>query len=397
MTPMRLAVIEPAPFGGLLHYGVQLADALAARGHDVDLVVARDNELSGRTGPARRLPILAPGTPPPAGLQPSRTQVLQRRARTALRLAVTWRRIIGCVRQGRYDAVILNGSLELAPVAAAALLLTAVKGRTRVAHVGHNVRLFNRWRRGDLFAGSPLTVALLRRVYPAFDLVFVHGERSRAEFAQVWRGARLAIIPHGDETLFADDPPPPSPEPRILFFGDWRKVKGLSVLMEAFDRLAARRPEVTLTIAGAPSPEEGESERVIRWAGERAGRVEVIPRYVPVADVREVFARARVAVMPYLVGYQSGVLHLAMTMGRAVVASDVGDLGSAVDDGRTGRLVPPGDPERLAAALEDIVCDPGLAEELGARGRERVLARSGWDHVAARAEEALAALGGPAR
>ena len=42
------------------------------------------------------------------------------------------------------------------------------------------------------------------------------------------------------------------------------------------------------------------------------------------------FARARVVATPYVVGYQSGVIHLAMTMGRAVVTSDVGDLPDAV-------------------------------------------------------------------
>jgi glycosyltransferase involved in cell wall biosynthesis len=105
--------------------------------------------------------------------------------------------------------------------------------------------------------------------------------------------------------------------------------------------------------------------------------------------VPAVCARARVVAVPYLVGFQSGIVHLAMTMGRAVVASDVGDIGSAVADGETGLLVPPGEPAALADALERIVSDPKLAERLGAEGRRRVLSGSSWESVAERLEGEL--------
>ena len=85
-------------------------------------------------------------------------------------------------------------------------------------------------------------------------------------------------------------------------------------------------------------------------------------------------------------------MHLAATMGRAVVTSDVGDLAGGVDDGVTGKVVPPGDPVRLAAALEEIVADPELAERMGAAARHTVLAGSSWDQVAERVEEELLAL-----
>ena len=43
---MKIAVVETDPFGGLLHYAFQLADALARRGNEVDLIAARGNELA---------------------------------------------------------------------------------------------------------------------------------------------------------------------------------------------------------------------------------------------------------------------------------------------------------------------------------------------------------------
>jgi glycosyltransferase involved in cell wall biosynthesis len=110
--------------------------------------------------------------------------------------------------------------------------------------------------------------------------------------------------------------------------------------------------------------------------------------------VPAVFARARVVATPYLAGSQSGVVHLAMTMARAVVASDIGELGEAVVQGETGLLVPPGDVEALAAALEQVLSDPALAESMGAGGRKRVLEEFGWERVAERVEAALQAVPG---
>ncbi len=386
---MRIAVIEPVPFGGLLHYAVQLADALAERGNEVDLIVARDNELSSRSGPARRRELLPAGAAAHSG-SPTPLQANVRRARTALRLAKTWGQIARAVRFGGYDAVVLNGSLDLVLTGLGARAVNAVKGKTVVSHVCHNPRPFNRWGGNELFVDSGLTVKALRLAYPSFDLLFVHGEKSLADYNETWPPTRMAVIPHGDEGIFADEPPPPAEEPRILFFGAWRKMKGLPILMEAFDALAERRPDVRLTIAGPPVPEEGEAAKVLAWAAARADRVEVRPDYVPLEDVPELFARSRVVVMPYLAGYQSGVVHLAMTMQRAVVASDVGDLPSAVADGDTGRVVPSGDVPALVDALDAVVGDPQLALRFGAEGRARVMNGSGWPTVAEQVEAALA-------
>lgn len=99
--------------------------------------------------------------------------------------------------------------------------------------------------------------------------------------------------------------------------------------------------------------------------------------------------RQAVETTPYLAGSQSGVIHLAMTMARAVVASDVGELGEAVVEGETGRLVPPGDEKALAAVLEEVVSNPALADRLGARRRKRVLDEFGWERAAEPDEAAL--------
>jgi glycosyltransferase involved in cell wall biosynthesis len=162
--------------------------------------------------------------------------------------------------------------------------------------------------------------------------------------------------------------------------------------MDAFDILSERVPQARLTIAGATVPEEGQAERVLRWAGPHGERVELRPGYVPVDEVEPLFAGARVVALPYLAAYQSGVAHLAMTMRRPVVASDVGDLAALVHDSGGGRLVPAGDPAALAGALEALVTDAPLADHLGACGHRHMLNGSSWPGVAERVEGALRAL-----
>jgi glycosyltransferase involved in cell wall biosynthesis len=387
---MRLAVVESAPHGGLLHYAAQLADALAARGHDVDLITAKRNELLGRTGGAHMRAVLVAAMPRPSE-PPSGLRYLARRSVIAVRLVQASARTIWELRRGSYDAALLVDDLDLSVPAAATLLLAVVPGGPSLIAVCHEPRPRNRWAGGDLYASSPLLHALLRRVYARMDLVLVHGERSRAEFARTWPPVPLAVIPHGDERIIAPRPPPPADEERVLFFGDWRRAKGLHELLAAFDELARRRPAARLTIAGTPSP-DGDPERVRQWAAGRSAQVEVIDRYVPLDSVPGIFARARVVAAPYLAGSQSGVVHLAMTMSRAVVASDIGELGQVVADGETGRVIPAGDVDALAAALEELVSDPVLAARFGAEGRRRVFAESGWERVAELVESALVGL-----
>ena len=61
----------------------------------------------------------------------------------------------------------------------------------------------------------------------------------------------------------------------------------------------------------------------------------------------------------------------AMACGVPVVASAVGGLPEVVENGNTGILVPPRDPEALAAALIRLLDSPQRARQMGSKGRER--------------------------
>jgi glycosyltransferase involved in cell wall biosynthesis len=68
-----------------------------------------------------------------------------------------------------------------------------------------------------------------------------------------------------------------------------------------------------------------------------------------------------------------------MAYGRPVVATAVGGLLDAVEDGVTGRLVPAGDPNALRAAIEELLADEQLRHRLGAAAREAARSRFSWE------------------
>lgn len=74
----------------------------------------------------------------------------------------------------------------------------------------------------------------------------------------------------------------------------------------------------------------------------------------------------------------------AMAAGLPVVATNVGGIPELVVDGETGSLVPPGDSDALAAALQRLADDPALAAAFGAAGRRRAAERFGIDGFRAR-------------
>jgi glycosyltransferase involved in cell wall biosynthesis len=100
--------------------------------------------------------------------------------------------------------------------------------------------------------------------------------------------------------------------------------------------------------------------------------------FVPPAELGYYYDRAAVVVCPSRREGYGVVAREAMAHGRPVVASAVGGLLDAVEDERTGLLVPPGDAAALRSAIERLLLDPMLRARLGAAARERAGERFSW-------------------
>src|SRR5690606_26060288 len=98
-----------------------------------------------------------------------------------------------------------------------------------------------------------------------------------------------------------------------------------------------------------------------------------------------IFRRADLVALPYREVDQSGVLYTALAFGKPIVASAVGGFPEVerAGDGGTLRLVPPGDPEALAAALRELIRDRAARERLAAAAAAAAAGPYSWDAIAA--------------
>jgi glycosyltransferase involved in cell wall biosynthesis len=144
--------------------------------------------------------------------------------------------------------------------------------------------------------------------------------------------------------------------------------KGIDLLLEAFARLAATRPQARLRVVG----DGAERERLAQQARALgvADRVEWVGARPWDEAVRELAGMDVVVVPSRFEGFGLCALE-AMACARPVVAARVGGLPEIVEDGRTGVLAPPGDSTALAAAVSRLLDRPQLGVEMGKRGRRR--------------------------
>lgn len=174
---------------------------------------------------------------------------------------------------------------------------------------------------------------------------------------------RVEVVRNGVE--IPERVAPPGAAETVLCVARLVPEKDHATLLEAFAIVRRSRPGARLRIVG-----DGPERDSVRRAAESpsAPGIEWIPSQAdvrPLLDGCAVFALAsRVEAMP------NAVLE-AMASARPVVATAVGGVPEAVEDGRTGILVPPGRPAAMAEAILGLLADPARAAAMGAAGRER--------------------------
>lgn len=206
--------------------------------------------------------------------------------------------------------------------------------------------------------------ALLRRRVTAVHSVsrFVAEQMRRFLRAE---GALEAVIPNFHEDT--DGQPVDAEaiarlpqEPFILYVGAFRRIKGIEELIAAYERLAEPPP---LVLVGTRAPDTPG-----RFPPAWATAIEDVPH----ATVMAIWERALFGVLPTKAPEALGNVVLeAMSKGRAMIGTRPGGQEDMIEDGVTGLLVPGGDVDALAAAMERLIADPRLRRGIGERARER--------------------------
>ncbi len=270
----------------------------------------------------------------------------------------------------------------------------------------HSLEPLRPWKAEQLGGGYALSSWCERVAAVSAAAVVAVSEGMRADVLAAYPDispGRVRVIRNGiDTSEYAPDPDTDVLErygvdpgrPCVVFVGRITRQKGLPVLLAAAQQL---HPSAQLVLcAGQPDTAGLAAEVSGLVAGLRAARSGVVwlPEMLPKREVIQLLSHATVFACPSL--YEPlGIVNLeAMACGTAVVASRVGGIPEVVTGGETGLLAPPGDPGALADALNSLVCDPGRAESMGRRGRERAVASFGWPAIAAQTAALYSELAG---
>jgi D-inositol-3-phosphate glycosyltransferase len=272
-----------------------------------------------------------------------------------------------------------NSSLELCNI-----LLAKLFGRTVVLTV-HDV---------ESLAQSAVTDrGRIGQVYALASRLIVHNQTSKEELIEKLNidVKKISVIPHGNYLEAISNVPSP-PEARhalgigvtkkvILFFGQIKEVKGIDLLIEALPAIAREIPEAMLVIAGRPwKTDFSRYTTLIDTMGVR-DRCMVHLDYVPDDQVPQYYAAADVVVLPYRRIYQSGVILLAMSYGKVVVASDLPGMSEVVVDGENGYLFLRESKDALAKTLVRALQGHQERVEIEARALEYVRRCHDWNQI----------------
>lgn len=143
----------------------------------------------------------------------------------------------------------------------------------------------------------------------------------------------------------------PTLKNNILFFGRITPYKGIEYLCEAMKLVRLQVQDATLTIAG------GGRFYFDVEPYKKLGYIEVRNHYINMDELAEVLSRCTLSVCPYTNATQSGVIMTSFSLGKPVIATNVGGLKEMVEDGKGGLIVPPKDVQALANAIISLLND----------------------------------------
>ena len=334
---MRIGIICPYSLtqpGGVQMQVLGLARALSRRGYPTRVLGPCDGPPpdANVTPLGNSLPAIANGSIAPVAPDPS----CQLRA-------------IRAMRDESFDVIHLHEPLAPGPTMTALLVRPAPLIGT--FHLAGGSLAYDLLPRATRFLANRLDL----RVAVSPDARDTAGDALGGSYDLLYNGVELAPYRAAE--------PARSDGPTILFIGRHEPRKGLGVLLEALDRLSA---DVRLWVAG-----EGPETAALRSRSASDARIE----WLGTVTDSEKIARlkgADVFCAPSLRGESFGIVLLeAMAAGTAVVASDLPGYRNVARSGRDALLVPPDDPEQLAAAIRRVLSDPAESSALVAAGHER--------------------------
>jgi glycosyltransferase involved in cell wall biosynthesis len=275
------------------------------------------------------------------------------------------RGLILTLQHGRYDVIMVYGPFSTA--LAGLLLRTLTRSRLIVEFPGHPFRNY------DMYAGW--LPRLKRLIAPAWTR-FVAARADHVRLLFPWQIDDLNVDVSGKVSVFHNFTTVSArrndvqtlvareESKYILFLGFPFHLKGVDVLIKAFNQISDRFPEYRLMIVGhCPDPS------IYQAMTEGNPRIE-IRRAVPHDEAMALLTGCTVFALASRIEGMARVLIEAMGAGKPVVSSAVGGIPHYITHAHNGLLFEPENAHDLAAQLTRLLDDPAFAQDLGRRGQE---------------------------
>lgn len=201
---------------------------------------------------------------------------------------------------------------------------------------------------------------------------------------------KISVIPQGiDEQLFNVSCSPLSKT--ILSVGAFSKRKGHLLLIMAFEKIAQKIPDATLTICGVVSDKEYFNE-VMNYvnASYLKDRISILTN-LPKEQLLAQYEKARVFALHSQEESQGIVFAEAMAVGLPVVATRVGGIPDVICDGKTGFLAEYSDNDAFADTLEKLLTSDILWNQLSASCRDEAKHYS-WNQISEKVEKVYSSI-----
>jgi glycosyltransferase involved in cell wall biosynthesis len=185
---------------------------------------------------------------------------------------------------------------------------------------------------------------------------------------------RVHFIPLGSDRALLDypEPVPRADRPTVLFLGQTKYRKGWDVLVRAIPHVRAAVPQARFIFAGHTARDQSDFDRLVDELGVR-NAIDLPGRVSEMEKIRLLRSAWLLTLPARYEGFGIPLVE-AMLVGTPVLTTDVPACNEIVQDGETGVVVPPDDPEALGAAIARLLTDVGLRTRLAHAGHAHALA-----------------------
>ena len=249
--------------------------------------------------------------------------------------------------------------------------------------------------RGYVFLGTDMRAKILRPLVKGIYRLMLHADAGATIFENqtdrqffldeslILPNRSLVIEGVGADTDYYSIMPEPEGTPAVLMAGRLLWDKGVGTFIEAA-RILKQKIDVRFILVGEVDPGNPASielEVVKNWAAEG-----IVEWWGWQADMRVAFAASHVVTLPSFGEGIPTILLEAASCGRPIVATNVPGCRDVVQENVNGLLVPPNNPELLAAALAKLLTDPLLRSKMGRQARLLAEQRFSSKHIIAQTQ-----------